>query len=136
MAAISITPASVLPGSGAVIEHRYLGGTVTAGMAVRKQTDGTVIAAINDTAANAAAYGIALTGGASGQPVAVQTDGDITIGGTVAVKPYCLGTAGGIIPADDLAGGGEYCTLLGVGISATVIRLAIRVTGAAAAAVS
>jgi hypothetical protein len=130
-AAISITPASVVGLEGDKVQ-RTAGGTITAGQVVR--ISGTaVIAAVNDNAANAAAYGIALNGGGTGQPIVVQTNGDITIGGTVAVgKFYALGTAGGIIPVDDIAGG-EFTTIIGVGISATAIRLSIKAGGVAAA---
>jgi hypothetical protein len=131
VAAISITPANVVALEGDK-EQRIAGGTITAGQAVRLSGT-TVIAAVNDSAANAAAYGIALNGGGAGQPIVVQRTGDITIGGTVAVgKPYALGVAGGIIPVDDIAGG-EFTTIIGVGISATAIRLAIKAGGVAAA---
>jgi len=130
-AAISITPASVVGLEGDK-EQRIAGGTITAGQVVRL-SGAAVIAAVNDTSANAAAYGIALNGGGSGQPISVQKGGDITIGGTVAVgKIYALGTAGGIIPVDDIAGS-EFVTIIGVGISATAIRLSIKAGGVAAA---
>jgi hypothetical protein len=130
-AAISITAASVVGGEGSK-EQRTAAGTITAGQVVRLSS-GSVVAAANDSAANAAAYGIALNGGATGQPIYVQRDGDITIGGTVAVgKIYALGTSGGIIPVDDIAGS-EYITIIGVGISTTAIRLSIKAGGVAAA---
>jgi hypothetical protein len=63
----------------------------------------------------------------------VQTAGDITIGGTVAVgKPYVLGTAGGIIPVDDIAGG-EFVTYVGVGKTSSVLTLGFLAGGVAAA---
>jgi hypothetical protein len=131
MAAISITPANVLRSEGET-EQRSAGGTITAGQAVRL-SGAAVIAAANDSAANAAAYGIALNGGGTGQPILVQKTGDVAIGGTVAVgKVNALGPAGGIIPVDDIAGS-EFITIIGVGISATVIRLSIKAGGVAAA---
>lgn len=130
-AAISITPASVLGLEGDK-EQRLAGGTITAGQVVRL-SGSSVVAAVNDTANNAKAYGIALNGGASGQPIILQKTGDVTIGGTVAVgKIYALGTAGGIIPVDDIAGS-EFITVIGVGISATAIRLSVMPGGVAAA---
>jgi uncharacterized protein YraI len=130
-AAISVTAASVVRVEGD-IEQRTAGGTITAGQVVRLSS-GSVVAAVNDNATNAAAYGIALNGGGSGQPIIVQKTGDITIGGTVAVgKIYALGTSGGIIPVDDIAGS-EFISIIGVGISATVIRLSIKAGGVAAA---
>jgi hypothetical protein len=130
-AAISVTAANVVRVEGD-IEQRTAGGTITAGQVVRLSS-GNVVAAVNDNATNAAAYGIALNGGGSGQPIIVQKTGDITIGGTVAVgKIYALGTSGGIIPVDDIAGS-EFISIIGVGISATVIRLSIKAGGVAAA---
>lgn len=129
--AISVTAGSVVAGEGTK-EQRTAGGAITAGQVVRLSS-AAVIAAVNDSAANAAAYGIALNGGGTGQPILVQLTGDITIGGTVAVgKVYALGTSGGIIPVDDIAGS-EYITVIGVGISASVIRLSIKAGGVAAA---
>ena len=130
-AAISITAANVVGLEGDKVQ-RIAGGTVTSGQVVRISSTA-VIAAVNDNAANANAYGIALNGGGTGQPIVVQTTGEITIGGTVAVgKIYALGTAGGIIPVDDIAGS-EFITIIGVGISATAIRLSIKAGGVAAA---
>lgn len=130
-AAITITAANVVGLEGDKVQ-RIAGGTITAGQVVRLSS-ASVVAAVNDNAANSAVYGIALNGGGSGQPILVQTTGDITIGGTVAVgKVYALGTAGGIIPVDDIAGG-EFITIIGVGISATAIRLSIKAGGVAAA---
>lgn len=130
-APISVTAANVVRVEGDT-ESRTAGGTITAGQVVRL-SGSSVIAAVNDSAANAAAYGIALNGGGSGQPILVQRTGNVTIGGTVAVgKIYALGTSGGIIPVDDVAGS-EYITIIGVGVSATVIKLSINAGGVAAA---
>lgn len=130
-AAISVTAGSVVAGEGDK-EQRTAGGTITAGQVVRISSS-TVVAAANDSAGNALAWGVALNGGSTGQPIVVQKTGDITIGGTVAVgKIYALGTSGGIIPVDDIAGS-EFITIIGVGTSATVIRLAIKAGGVAAA---
>lgn len=130
-AAISITAANVVRTDGDT-EQRAAGAAITAGQVVRL-SGSSVIAAVNDASANAAAYGIALNGGGTGQPILVQKTGDIVIGGTVAVgKIYALGTAGGIIPVDDVAGS-EFITIIGVGISATTIRLSIKASGVAAA---
>lgn len=134
MAAISITPASVVAGDSRIERSRNFSATVTAGQVVRVDTTGAVAVAANDSAANASGYGIALNGGGSGQPAAVQTTGDITIGGTVAVgKPYVLGTAGGIIPVDDIAGA-EFTQFVGIGKTATVLTLGTWTTAGVAAA--
>jgi hypothetical protein len=65
-------------------------------------------------------YGIALNGGGAGQPIAILLPGGtINIGGVPSQgKPYALGTAGGIIPVDDIAGG-EFMTLLAVALDST-----------------
>lgn len=132
MADLSQTPASVI-GYGDQ-SHGLLGGTVTAGMPVRKQTtDGTFIAATDASAAGAAVEGIALTGGAIGQPFTYQKGGNINLGATVAAgKVYVLSTSGAIAPVDDIAGT-EFVTVLGVGISASLVKMGIVQSGVAAA---
>lgn len=132
MADLSITAANVV-GYGDRV-HGTLGGTVTAGQPVRKQTNGTFIAATDASLAGSAALGVALTGGASGQPFTYQKDGNINPGATVAVgKVYVLSTDGGIAPVDDIAGS-EYITVIGVGLTASLLKVAIVVSGVAAAA--
>jgi hypothetical protein len=137
MAALTITATSVIGGAGSV--QQIAGSTITAGQVVRIDTaTGRVIPAVNDTAANAAAYGVALNGAAVGQPVQVQLlkSGPITIGATVAVgKVYVLGTAGGIIPVDDIAGA-EFVQFLGVGQTTAILFLGDNAGVAAAGAVS
>lgn len=117
MAAISVTATSVLPGTGAQIEYGLLGATVTAGQSLYYDSSSSSykLADANDTTATATFRGVALNGGVSGQPVAVQTGGLITIGATVvAGEIYVLGaTAGAIYPADDLASG-WYTSIIGV----------------------
>lgn len=132
MADLSITAGSVV-GQGADRETLIAAGTVTAGMAVRKNTSNQIVAAANDSAANAAAYGIALNGASSGQPVEVQKSGLIDLGATVAVgKVYALSTGGGIMPVDDIAGS-EYVTVMGVGTAADEFKMGICASGVAAA---
>lgn len=132
MADITITAANVLAGTGARIEEGTAGATITAGMPVYLDSSDNKLKAAdaNDTAAKAAAVGIALNGASNNQPLKYQVAGPITIGGTVAVGTiYCVSeNAGGIAPHTDL-GAGEFVTVLGIGISATQIRLAINVSG-------
>lgn len=131
MADLTQTATSVV-GYGERLTGR-LGGTVTAGMPVRKQTDGTFIAATDASAAGANVEGIALSGGASGQPFVYQRGGNINLGATVAAGAiYVLSTSGGICKDDDVAGG-EYITVLGVGISTSLVKMGIIVSGVAAA---
>lgn len=132
MADITITPANVVPGSGATQVQGTAGETITAGMAVyykssdqrwwKAQADGTAAESGNGTM-----YGIALTGSSAGQPIFVDTfDGTtgITIGGTTVVGTiYCVSaTAGGICPWADLAST-NYVTVLGVGAPSNKILM-------------
>ncbi len=132
MADITITPGNVLPGTGARLEEGTAGGTITAGMPLYldSATNTLKAADANDTAAKAAAVGIALHGASSGQPLKYQVAGPITIGGTAVVGTiYCVSeNAGGVAPHTDL-GANEYVTVLGVGISATQIKMSINVSG-------
>lgn len=123
MTAIAVTAASVAPGDGTQ-ETRLSGAAITAGQLVYMDANGLYQVATNATAASSVVRGVALdTAPGAGQPLTIQRTGKWTVGGTVVVgKSYNLGTAGGIIPVDDIAGG-EYITNVGVGISATQIDM-------------
>jgi len=136
MAAITVTAGSVARVDGEVVTYNS-GATITAGMSVYVDSNGAVQIGTNATSAGsgvgATAVGVALNGGASGQPIAILKNGTVNIGGTAAVgKQYCLGTAGGIIPVDDIATG-EYITPVGVGVTSANIKLGYNVSGVAAA---
>lgn len=131
MADLSITAGNVI-GSG-VKETLIAGGTLTAGMPVRKDASGQAVAASDSSAANAAVYGIALNGASDGQPVEVIKSGNIDLGATLAVgKVYVLSTSGGIAPVDDV-GSGEFITVIGVASAADNLVIGIVVGGVAAA---
>lgn len=136
MSALTITAANVAPSTGAVIDRtRNAGETITAGMPVYVDTTTNkyMKADSNASAAAATVYGIALHGASNGQPLAVQTDGDITMGATLTVNTaYVAGatTAGDVNPIADLTTGWYGC-LLGIAISTSVLRMAIRNTGVA-----
>lgn len=127
MAELSITPGNVLPGAGAVVEAGIAGGTITAGMAVYKAADNTIIATDADSATVAArqAIGIALNGASAGQPVDyMKMGGEITIGGTMTagLTYYLSGaTAGAICVLADV-GGTEYLSIVGIAKSTTVLK--------------
>lgn len=131
-AAMSITPASVLPGVGAKTKGAVSGGTLTAGTVVYEDAADSKKLKLADADAEASAVvkGIALNGASNGQPVDILTEGPITIGGTVIIGvPYFLHTtAGGIGVLGDLTTG-DYVTYLGVGISATQIYFKPHVSG-------
>lgn len=136
MSALTFTAASVLLSGGAA-QTLIAGGTIARGNVVRKSGTNTVVAASNNTAPNAIAYGIALNDAAAGQPVEVAA---LVSGGTIAgVASNCeagkvllLGTNGAIIPVDDIAGT-EFVSVVGVGYSASVFTLGLIVGGVGAA---
>jgi len=129
MAAISVTATGVIPGSNAQLAQARAAATITAGQAVYLDATGKLNLAANNAALTAAAVGIALNGGAVNQVVDYVMKGQYTAGATlVQGQPYYVGTAGGIIPVDDIAGG-EYMTLLGHALSTTVIDVTIKATG-------
>lgn len=135
MADLSITAASVVRGSNALVENGIAGATITQGKTVYKEAaSGQYKLADSDsaTAEANAVYGIALNSASSGQPLTVQTGGDITIGATLTVgADYFLSeTAGGIQPGADVATA-EKMVALGYAISATVLRLRIQNLGIA-----
>jgi hypothetical protein len=133
MADISITAANVAASSTAVIEYNYkFGATVTAGQLVYRDDTATPPnwkLLDRDAAATgnelATVKGIALNGGASGQPAAVCTkDSDFTPGGTLTngITLYSSDTAGGITSAD-IPTTGDYPTVLGVAKSTSKMNL-------------
>lgn len=136
MADISITAASVLASASATKEFRYnFGATVTAGQAVYldaatltwKPQDANVGTTGNE---RDTVRGIALNGGASGQPAVVCTkDPDFTPGGTLTpgLAVYVSNTAGGV--THDVPTTGAYPTSLGVASSAAKMNLNPTATG-------
>lgn len=127
MAALSVTPASVLKISGSV-SNGAAGATVTAGQGAYfdAATNSYKPAQADGTAEEVAAVGIFLNGAATGQPVQVQTSGVVAIGATVVVgEVYAVGTgAGDILPHSELANPNRVC-LLAVGTTAAQLTLNI-----------
>lgn len=137
MADLTITAASVLPLTGAKKARGLAGATITAGQAVyRDASTGKYLLADSDsaTAPVRELYGIALNGASDGQPIEVQTGGDITIGATLTAGTtlYLSPTAGGICPLADIQVG-DYYSIVGIAISTSVLRLAIANSGVARA---
>lgn len=134
MADIAITAASVLSGSGPRIDRkRTAAATITAGQWVYR--DGEQYKLADDNSATVAARvpdGVSLNGAAAGQPLAVQTAGEVTIGGTLTpgVAYYLSDTPGGMCPVADLASG-EYPCVVGIAKSASVLRIGINPAGVA-----
>lgn len=135
MAELTQTAANVVPSTGAVIDRtRYAGETITQGMPVYiSSTTGKAMKAdANASAATAVAYGFALNSVSNGQPIDIQTDGDINLGATLTPNTaYVVGaTAGSIAPIADLTTG-WYGALLGIAISTSILRMGVRNTGVA-----
>lgn len=130
MADVSVVAAEVLADTGTEFKHGTLGATVTAGQAIYLDTSTSTwkLADANASATTAAVEGIALNGGVSGQPVKVWTGGTADPGFTVGVgSVYVLSaTAGGIAPVADLTTG-MYATALGIGITASQMKLLLPV---------
>lgn len=132
MAALTITAANVIS-SGGTTRTGTAGAAITAGQAVYLDAaDGKykLASANSGTAAARVPVGIALNNAANGQPVTVQSDGQITIGAALApgATYYSSATAGGISPAADLTTG-WYPTVLGLAVSATVLDIKIHQAG-------
>jgi hypothetical protein len=120
-----ITATSVAKSTGAVVRQETAGETITAGMPVYLHTDGLVYKTdVDGSSAAQACLGIALNGGAINQPIAVQTDGTITIGATVAVGVIYVAsdTAGGIMPSADLETG-DKVIILGVADTTSTLEM-------------
>jgi len=132
MTDLSITPANVLRGANSRAENGIFGATVTQGQVVyRDPADGRFKLADTDGAADARVpYGIALNAGAAGQPATVLRSGEIAIGATLVpgTTYYLSPTPGGIAPLTDVAVGDDY-TVVGIAISASVLKVGFLVSG-------
>lgn len=128
MTDLSITAASVVKGSDAMIEHGTAGATITQGQPVYTDpTTGKYLLSDNNATGKKTVRGIALNSAADGQPLTIQRSGDVTIGATLTAgaRYYLSDTAGGIIPEADL-GSGMDVVLLGLAKSTTVLALNIQ----------
>ncbi len=136
MAELTITVASVVPSANERVDTSAKAGeTITAGMSVyqkstdsrwwKAQADGTT-----EEAGVAVQKGISMHASLAGQPLAVQTGGDIVIGATIAAGVfYFVGTTAGAIGLSSDLGSTNKVTMLGYGISTTVLRLLPTATG-------
>jgi hypothetical protein len=135
MADIVITAANCKKTSGTQLEKSYVAGeALTAGkVCYLKSTDGKIYKAQADGTAEEATFkGIALNDAGADQPVILATGGSLTIGGTVVVGTvYAISAAaGGIAPWADLVTTNKV-TIVGYGISATLLQIAPVETGVA-----
>ncbi len=136
MADIVITAASVLASSTAIIERNYLfAATVTQGQVVYLNSSSQWALADSNAQLGTAItskIGIALNGGAVGQPADVVTkDTAFTPGGTVSngLAVYLSNTPGGITFAD-IPTTGAYPVVLGIAKSATTMNFNPTASGA------
>jgi len=138
MADLTQTAANVAAGANAVIEKRFkFGATVAQGKPVYLSAANKWLLADNNVSAvEAGQYGvgIALNAGSDGQEAAVQTEGEINLGATLAVgTTYGVSaTAGMICPDADIAST-NFVTILGVAKTAAILRLKPIVSGIARA---
>lgn len=134
MADLSVTATSVVAVESEVGKQEYIAGaTITAGQAVYIDTANSNVvkpAQADGTLLEATVAGVALNGGATGQPIIVAVSGKFNPGATVAVGTvYILSaTAGGICPAADLVSS-SYCSVIGVGTTASELTLGINNSG-------
>lgn len=133
MSDITVTDASVLASSSAVIQRAIAGAAIERGQPIYLDASDNYEAkpADADAAASAAAVGIALNQADAGQPVEYVTeDPGFTPGGTtVPGTIYVVSTgAGGIAPWADL-GSGDFVTVLGVGLASNKLHLKIIPSG-------
>lgn len=135
MVDVSITAASVVPGSDARTVQGISGATITAGQAVYLDTATNTWKLADANGATELirkAIGIALTGSSTNQPIVVQKSGSITAGGTLTpgVPYYLSDTPGGICLYADV-GTGEYVVQLGIATTAAALALDIQYPGVA-----
>jgi len=134
MSDLSITAANVKPVKDQYFAAKTVtaGATITAGKVVYldKSDSEWKLADANASVTTAGKDGlaIALNGASDGQALEIQTEGDIDIGGTAALRSvYTVSsTAGGIQPHGDISAG-EYTSIVGLAITTSRLRLAITV---------
>lgn len=131
---LSITTTSVAEGTGARKTTGTAGEAITIGQSLYyNSTDSKWYKADANATGKDAVAGIALsTAAAAGQPVVVQTEGQITIGATVAIGTIYVqsATAGGICPSTDLVTGMKTA-IIGIAVTAAIIDLEFNAGGVA-----
>lgn len=131
---VTVAAASVVKGSGAVVENGYAGVAITAGEMVHLESNVYVLsdadASLTDNA-KSKTRGMALNSALIvGGPLQVLKSGDVDIGthGVAAGTPLFLsGAAGKICPAADLATN-DWVTFVGWVKDANTITLGIKQT--------
>lgn len=132
----TVTAASVVPSTDASLARGTAGTTITAGMALAKDSNSLLqpYDANSGTAQLRVLVGIACGGAASGQPVVYCTQDltGFTPGFSVAAGVIVIGSAtpGLLCPSGDLATG-HYLTIVGVGIGSNKIKFSTLAAGVA-----
>ena len=126
MAAITITPANLVPSAQAIRFNGVAAETITQGQALYLLAAGTYGKCDNDLSLIAATFvGIAESAGSAGQTISIlRSDPALVLGGTlvrgtaVCTRP----TAGGLTltPADNTTG--SFVTVIGMATSTTVLN--------------
>lgn len=121
-------PANVQQAGNAGIARGIAGVAIVAGNSVYKSaTTGQLLLAEKDlTAVEAAAVGIAINGGAPGQPISYIVSGDLDPGAVLVVGgTYMVGAgAGAIAPVADVLAG-NFPTILGIASTANNLKVNI-----------
>lgn len=133
MAAITVTASGVVKVSGNIARGRA-GVTLAQGKAVYADGSdkGQYKLADWDDVDTAVCVGIALQGASDEQPIDIQVDGDVNVGGAVLTigETYFVGDSGGIVPDVDVVSG-KFRSFLGVAVTTSVLRLGILNSGVA-----
>jgi hypothetical protein len=137
MADLTVTAANVVPGAGARITNGTAGATITAGQVVYLDpADNRFKLADCDNASATIreAFGIATHGALTGQPLAVQTAGELAMGAIMlaGVAYYLSPNAGGIAPVADILSG-DNTVIIGMARTTSILNVGIRASGAALA---
>ena len=125
MADYTVTAANVQQSSSAQVQSGIAGATITAGMAVYKDsTDGKIKAADCTVDPAYECIGIAVNNGADGQPIDYCVrDLGFDPGFTAAIGDVViLSTAGLLAPVADLAAS-DYCVVVGVFTTTSLINM-------------
>jgi len=128
----ALTPGSVAPTATTVIERGIAYHTINAGdlLYIDAANSNKLRNADNTSATAAELAGIALNSAEAGQPIAYATSGDVKVllNEVIAGTVYVLGaSAGNNSPAGDLdaTSNTRYCSVIGVGIDSTTLRVSI-----------
>jgi hypothetical protein len=129
---LSITAANVTAGTGAVTINGTAKEAVTAGQLMYLDAaSGQYKLSANATTGRKTLAGIALNNAAAGQPIVIQTSGQVNLGSvaTTAVIYTVSSNQGGIAPSTDNATGQDII-IFGVAVSASVIQINTFIPGA------